>query len=259
MQIPRMLYKYHSFTPASIGNLATRQVWFSRPVRFNDPFDCAVPPYRNPMPDSDFARLYQYVRSHCEDPDTLDAQYRPLGPKDPTFRDEVRKGLGHGLEEQRFKMQHSRGVCCLSEKNDDLLMWSHYADAHKGFCLGFNTDSEPFSSARPVRYTTEVPVVNPISVLLDQDEKAFLAMILTKFDSWSYEKEWRVFHKEADTPFGYEKGVLQAVHFGLAMPESQKIVIGKLLDGTGTHLYQMERDPMKFAVVPRSRTFESKP
>ncbi len=31
------------------------------------------------------------------------------------------------------------GVYCLCEKPDNLLMWSHYADAHRGICLQFDT------------------------------------------------------------------------------------------------------------------------
>jgi len=95
--------------------------------------------------------------------------------------------------------------------------------------------------------------------LLDDDESAFWAMILTKFDCWSYEKEWRTIHKEADTAYGYDKAVLRSVHFGVDMPESQRIVIGKLLDGSGTQLFEMKRDPIKFAVVPQSISFKPTP
>ena len=30
------------------------------------------------------------------------------------------------------------GVLCLSACDNSILMWSHYADEHKGFCIGFN-------------------------------------------------------------------------------------------------------------------------
>lgn len=255
MQLPPVLYKYQAFTPASVGNLTTRQIWFSRPMCFNDPFDCAIRADRGAISDSDFARLYQEARSRYDDPASFDAQYSSPGANDPTFRDGIRNVLDGAWEKRKLEMRHSRGVCCFSEKSDDIVMWSHYADAHKGFCLAFRTDARPFSSARPVHYATDLPALNPTSMLLDDDESAFWAMILTKFDCWSYEKEWRAFHKEADRPFGYEKGVLQSVYFGVAMPKPQQLVIGKLLDGTGTQLYQMRRDPIKFAVVPQSTTF----
>lgn len=30
------------------------------------------------------------------------------------------------------------GIYSLTSKSDNLLMWSHYADSHKGFCVGFD-------------------------------------------------------------------------------------------------------------------------
>lgn len=34
------------------------------------------------------------------------------------------------------------GVLCLTEKKDNLLMWSHYANSHKGFCIKFDASHE---------------------------------------------------------------------------------------------------------------------
>ena len=53
---------------------------------------------------------------------------------------------------------------------------------------------------------------------------------------------------EADKAHGYAAGTLESVYFGMLMPESQQLVIGKLLDGTGIKFYRMERDPVKFSV-----------
>ena len=41
---PPLLYKYQPLTPNVKGNLAQRQLWFSMPENFNDPFDCAIFP-----------------------------------------------------------------------------------------------------------------------------------------------------------------------------------------------------------------------
>ncbi|WP_214826490.1 DUF2971 domain-containing protein [Chryseobacterium sp. ISL-6] len=32
------------------------------------------------------------------------------------------------------------GIYSLTTKNSNLLMWSHYGNSHKGFCIGFNTE-----------------------------------------------------------------------------------------------------------------------
>lgn len=45
------------------------------------------------------------------------------------------------------------GVLCFSENKADLLQWAHYADRHKGLCLGFDVTSEgKFGS---VKYVSE--------------------------------------------------------------------------------------------------------
>lgn len=256
MLIPPILFKYQAFTPDALSNLASRQVWFSRPTRFNDPFDCAIRIDRGPILDSDYQRLYEFGRQESSNTAEFEAIYSPSAAKNLLFRKAVQAGLDAEFEKQKLAMRNERGVCCFSACNDSILMWSHYADSHKGFCLGFKTDSEPFSKtdskphsgARRVNYLSEVPAVNPASLILDDIEDAFEAMIVTKYQCWDYEKEWRLFHMEADTAYGYAAGTLDSVYFGMSMPESQQFVIGKLLDGTGTKFYRMERDPVKFSV-----------
>ena len=38
------------------------------------------------------------------------------------------------------KANAHHGVICFSGRWDSVLMWSHYANYHKGFCLGFNLE-----------------------------------------------------------------------------------------------------------------------
>jgi hypothetical protein len=40
--IPASLYKYQSLNIKTLQNLHRRQLWFSKPVAFNDPLDCAL-------------------------------------------------------------------------------------------------------------------------------------------------------------------------------------------------------------------------
>ena len=55
------------------------------------------------------------------------------------FKKEVKIAAEKSFEERNKINLYERGVCCFSEKKDDILMWSHYADGHKGFCLEFIT------------------------------------------------------------------------------------------------------------------------
>jgi hypothetical protein len=259
MPVPPVLYKYQAFTPDSLSNLATRQIWFSRPAQFNDPFDCAIRVDRGPISDPDYQRLFEYLRTESGDPAGFDAHYSPSGSANAKFRDHVQTGLDAAFEERKKLMLEKRGVSCFSARNDDVLMWSHYADRHKGFCLGFRSDAEPFVQARQVDYQAQVPAVNPTSLILDDVHEAFRAMIETKSQHWSYEQEWRLFHMDADKAYGYGAGALESVYLGVSMPERQQLVIGKILDGTGTSLYRMERDPSQFLIRAVPVTFTATP
>jgi hypothetical protein len=65
-------------------------------------------------------------------------------------------------------------------------MWSHYADAHRGICIGFLR--RKFRGVERVRYPLRVPRLDP---KLPQ-EKKWKTAFLTKRVAWNYEKEWRL-------------------------------------------------------------------
>ena len=83
------------------------------------------------------------------------------------------------------------GICCFSEIYDNVLMWSHYADSHRGVCLQFEGTSHTpfFGMAQKVRYQIEYPIVNPI---VDEPDKMVNLALLSKAKFWKYEKEWRI-------------------------------------------------------------------
>lgn len=88
-----------------------------------------------------------------------------------------------------FKPEMARlyGVLCFSEDKADVLQWAHYADRHKGICLGFDVSGIEGKFGR-VQYVAErFPFP-------EQPDEAFVWKLLsTKSEAWKYEIEWRVF------------------------------------------------------------------
>lgn len=92
------------------------------------------------------------------------------------------------------------GCLCTSYKNK--LMWSHYADGHKGFCIEYDF-SEPEDEILsklplPVVYSENRPLV-PWKAAIDNSvenmEEAYAEIVmglLTKDKEWEYENEWRI-------------------------------------------------------------------
>jgi len=89
------------------------------------------------------------------------------------------------------------GILSLSRRWDSSLMWSHYSNSHKGFCLGFSSKASYFSDYkdnaagdilfRPVKYSDL-----RIKAAVSSDEKFDSALLITKPKDWEYEEEERL-------------------------------------------------------------------
>jgi hypothetical protein len=96
------------------------------------------------------------------------------------------------------------GVLCFSEAKNDLLQWAHYADRHKGMCLGFDVSGgkEKFGQ---VRYrTTRFPFPVPEK----RNMEFSWSLLSTKSKAWTYEREWRVFLELKDGVWNEDAGRL---------------------------------------------------
>ena len=95
-------------------------------------------------------------------------------------------------EEKMHSYQAEKiGILCLAEDADNILMWSHYAENHTGFCVRFDTtlDNKFFCDAKQVNYHPEYPILNWWKSDLSD---ITYSMIYNKSNCWSYEKEWRI-------------------------------------------------------------------
>ena len=93
-------------------------------------------------------------------------------------------------------------------------MWSHYALRGTGICLQFDTQFDPFGKVRQVTYSERIPELDVTAMLLEQNYDEIIKLYCTKSSHWSYEREWRGIHKEANTSFKYVPHCLQAIYFG---------------------------------------------
>ena len=59
---PPRLFKYQSYNTQTIDNLVNRILWFSKPINFNDPYECYIPNYLSDLSKNEWAILYKHVR-----------------------------------------------------------------------------------------------------------------------------------------------------------------------------------------------------
>ncbi|MDR4482414.1 MAG: DUF2971 domain-containing protein [Nitrospirales bacterium] len=95
-------------------------------------------------------------------------------------------------------LKHMR-IFCISEVQDDLLMWAHYAENHTGIVFKLTCLPEKDNAlciAQQVSYTDEIPIMVTIADLVDHqcgvgkftELDYFKKQALTKSYHWNYEK-----------------------------------------------------------------------
>lgn len=178
---PSKLYKYYEIKDFLPKVLSGESLKFSCPFDFNDPFESR---YCYQIDDSKDGRrfIHEKVKRHISNPSQRISELQRIKNRfkapqsldgDDVFNDVIRQV----------------GVFCLSEVNDSILMWSHYANEHKGICIGFDTGKSMFQLAWQVEYQEEFPIIiRP----RDNEEISLNKSLLTKAACWSYEKEWRI-------------------------------------------------------------------
>ena len=210
MSPPSLTYRYQAPKLRNIENIKNNVLWLSHPSRFNDPFDCAEAMlhdrpgevksdiFYDALLNFDDSQIMEFAKCVVEG-EQLAKDPESVSPMDVYFRQ---------------KLKTAGGITCFSELPKHLLMWSHYADSHKGFCLEFSTKFAPFSNhLYRVVYENAMPTITPSERQIGSavDLRRFL---LTKARVWSYEKEWRIVSESSNTTIEYPPEALKRILVG---------------------------------------------
>jgi hypothetical protein len=251
------LFKYEAFSTRSLLNLKKQIIYFGSPLHFNDPYDCAISPSIAEPSDQDVEEIRAHYMAQADVPAAARKEFQEYNAHNlrEIFVRSARKTLRDSVDDFLAK----RGVACFSERNDDLLMWSHYGGQYKGFCLEFDTAAEPFQRIFPVRYVTSLPAISVRSLLLDDTFDPIQELFCTKSDAWSYEREWRALHDSAGTEYGYPSSALKAVYFGPDIDQQTLEVICLVLLGQNdtVRFFRGQRSGTEFKVTFEPFTYIS--
>lgn len=142
----------------------------------------------------------------------------------------------------------SAGVYSMSKQKEgevfpcNELLWAHYANSHKGFCIEYDLDKLDTCTIDNINYRINVvyqenkPTILPDDSIEVKIKKAFS----TKSLAWDYENEYRlVFGSSGVKKIAYE--AIRAIYFGLNMPLAERNTIVKGLKDKGIEFYQIER------------------
>lgn len=201
----RALFRFMRFDLAKLDLLLrAERIAMSDPSRFNDPYDCRPSFVMRPdVPPEQIERLVAFIHKSAKEYGSLnDVQMQQLGAAAQAIR-------GDATTRQAFLQMLSRGFIDSARRHLRLLcfsagvpgsaagpalfsqlLWSHYADSHRGMCLVFNATKEPISRALQVDYLPAYPTVN-----LDSEDgiESFPRVgFLAKAECWAYESEYRL-------------------------------------------------------------------
>lgn len=255
---PKILYKYRVFNDQVLDMLANNQVYFASPSDFNDPFDCLahegmVEDFRRGMDEviaSDAAQRGlsdEQIKNHLEKINHDEEMIQARTQADTDFQ----CGLDY--------IKNDLGIVSLSSCNNSILMWAHYGNFHKGFCIGFKDNlGVPVSEIQEVNYSASIDRSFLLRFFLNGgDEDQFLKEIqkvgiLTKYRDWEYEKEWRMIGvKGVGT---YDDSCIGEIIFGLKMPQKNRDIIMSILNGKKINYLEAVKNKSDFSIEIREIT-----
>jgi hypothetical protein len=170
-----------------------------------------------------------------------------------------------GAIEKIGAIDKSFGILALSMTPDNLLLWAHYADDHRGLAVEIDPgdpqfdrhagDARNFERAHPVTYSAERP-------LIPETDEILFDNFFVKSPEWSYEQEYRIvrkFESAVETigtpPFAihlYElpPTAVRKVIFGarVTVPQRQTLMSETRADPAFAHVHfaQAAPDPAQF-------------
>lgn len=202
------LFKY--LHPDRIDVLLGKSICFSSPAVLNDPFELKPHLAALASPEhmeSEIALLFpELVHEELE---KLPSEVRSLVSAEalqelilrqlPQMKRNI-QGMAEMLtpklqDVMARKFEELIGILCLTESADNLLMWAHYADSHRGFVIEFDeycpffdrrvSPDDELRHLRKVSYNAKRPSLTLAEV---EDFSSFM----TKGTDWQYEAEWRM-------------------------------------------------------------------
>lgn len=228
--MPSAFYKYRSCDDIGLNiiSLELQSEWLADPTTFNDPYDSSLSINTNRLGNEHLRQnvgslINQFasglgigkkeIEKISQSSFPAEDLFILIASKDKDFQhleaNSIKKEVGKVMEKfigeaaDRFTHLIKSGlkICSFSERNDSVLMWSHYAQNHTGFCVEydfrFQTGEDPrLRMLHPVIY--QMDIFDSTEYLIPIDPKPTVNIMLPtlaaihKSPDWQYEKEWRL-------------------------------------------------------------------
>lgn len=174
---PEKIYRYMRFDDYWEKNIFEGQLYFSEASKLNDPFDCLI--YINHEVYAE--HIFQKMRK------IFTTTNKKL------LQEIIKDSITDELDKYLDSMKSQLRVACFTENSDSPLMWAHYTDIHKGFCMEYDLTKLPEGyryGILPVLYSNQR--YDATKVVIIKNKNLATNPFYFKSSYWEYEKEWRM-------------------------------------------------------------------
>jgi hypothetical protein len=210
---PPILFRYRRPSDWTIDEVFKQQLYAATSQELNDPFECRAPVVWNVE-----LMKGQFIEH---------APAFGLSPAKAAeeFDSSVEWGMKRLLEAWEKTTTQTR-IVCFSAKPNSIRMWSYYAQAHEGICIGYDTTIRPFNVALEVKYQN--PDIPFDVVAASQNDPTEIAANITwrKSSEWEFEKEYRIASNLGDIRLiPFEPAAIKEVRFGARIQNEFRVKV----------------------------------
>ena len=267
--MPDKLYKYKPFGVNTLRAITEAEVFYAKPATFNDPLDC------DPTIDMDIDRvhlerlLYRMLLRQQTDEEArerigylryMSSEYGDY-KTEPSVENYLMRMLASDIKIELDRELGNEGVLSLSATWQSGLMWSHYADEHRGICIEYDTRDQEHPRLQKIDYKGKRAIKTSDLYRWKVREndaakgRVFKTYFYTKSGEWRYEKEWRDRREKSgvtEVPFrttailfGYRCNSTVIKSIVKLLNDHPKVKIWQVLpkdEGFGLRRQQVDRD-----------------
>ncbi|MDF0717399.1 DUF2971 domain-containing protein [Muricauda sp. 334s03] len=222
-----LVYKYRSGTDNDLIAIENNQYWSSSIQQLNDPCEATT----------DTKRVKHFLNY--------------IGQKVGAKTKEDFELINNNTDEV-LSMDDKMGIYSLSKTPLDELLWAHYANSHKGFCIEYDlevllkNDGKNHVHSFPVVYSKEPPSIGFLDIIRNKQNDLIKKFAFYKSKRWEYEQEHRIVTSKKGLN-SYDYKALKSIYFGLKTSASDKNQIINLLKERGVNFYQIELEKNSYS------------
>lgn len=240
--MPKSLFRYMRFDEYWKKNIFEGQIFISSANRLNDPFDCM---YSIDMDD------YVYYRKEIDKISDEEMNFKSI-------QDLLNNRIIKRLMRYMLHFKNHTRVACFSENLYSVLMWSHYADGHSGFCIeyDFNSIDELKELISPVVYSNDRYDLSEALANYNHQKMLYNCFFFKSLE-WAYEKEWRIVIPEGmfeNNKFYFNgKNGIKGIYLGFCSNNKyskESVEIIKWAKQNGIKVYAMLASSKDYSLFP---------